>query len=108
MAIDLKKLEEKLDRVLETETEESFKQWLENKRNMELTPKEKAIELIDQYRLILIHSETDAGEEILCTTIAKQCALVSVDEIIKANPKVKHLKSSISYWQEVLREIKEY
>ena len=49
-----------------------------------MTPKEKAIELIDQYRLILIQSETDAGEEILCTTIAIQCALIAVDEIINS------------------------
>jgi len=49
-----------------------------------MTPQEKAIELVDQYRLILIQSETDAGEEILCTTIAKQCALVAVNEIIES------------------------
>ena len=54
-----------------------------------MTPQEKAIqeeaiELIDQYRLILIQSETDAGEEILCTTIAKQCALIAVNEIINS------------------------
>ena len=49
-----------------------------------MTPEEKAHQLIDQYRLILIQSETDAGEEMLCTTIAKQCALIAVDEIIES------------------------
>jgi hypothetical protein len=48
-----------------------------------MTPQEKATKLIDQYRLILIQSETDAGEEILCTTIAKQCSLRAIDEILE-------------------------
>lgn len=47
-----------------------------------MTPKEKAVELVDSFRIILIQSDTDAGEEIICTTIAKQCALIAVDEIL--------------------------
>ena len=47
-----------------------------------MTPKEKAEELVDKYRFILIKSNTDAGEEILCTLLAKECALVAVDEIL--------------------------
>jgi hypothetical protein len=44
-----------------------------------MIPKEKAEELVDKYKLILIMSDTDAGEEILCTSISKQCALIAVE-----------------------------
>ena len=47
-----------------------------------MTPKEKAIELVDKYRIVLIQSDTDASEEILCTIIAKQCALIAVGELL--------------------------
>ncbi len=47
-----------------------------------MSVKEKAQQIVDKYRVVLIQSDTDAGEEILCTTIAKQCALVAMDEMI--------------------------
>lgn len=34
MTIDLKKLEEKLDKLFSDETEESFREWLESKRQL--------------------------------------------------------------------------
>jgi hypothetical protein len=43
-----------------------------------MTPKDKARDLVDAYRFILIQSETEAGEEILCTSIAIECALTNV------------------------------
>ena len=73
-----------------------------------MTPQEKSIKLIDQYRLILIHSETDAGEEILCTTIAKQCALVAVDEILNQDAAafdVTEREYHFGYWQNVKQEL---
>jgi hypothetical protein len=84
-----------------------------------MTPQKKAKELVDQYRIILIHSETDAGEEILCTTIAKQCALVAVDGILEDNrtslkladdedlhPHARGLiLGSLAIWLEVKQEI---
>ena len=48
-----------------------------------MKPKEKAKELVDTYRIMLMNSDTECGEEILCTVIAKQCALIAVDEMIK-------------------------
>jgi hypothetical protein len=47
------------------------------------TPKEKAEELINSYRIILMNEDTECGNEILCTSIAKQCALIAVDEILE-------------------------
>ena len=37
-----------------------------------MTAKEKARELVDTYRIMLMNSDTDCGQEILCTVIAKQ------------------------------------
>lgn len=48
-----------------------------------MTPKEKAEDLVGKFKIPLILSDTDAGEEIICTTISKQCALIAVDEILK-------------------------
>jgi hypothetical protein len=47
-----------------------------------MKPKEKAISLVDRYRIILMNEDTECGEEILCSVIAKKCALIAVDEMI--------------------------
>jgi hypothetical protein len=65
--------------------------------------KEKAFELVDTYKFVLWSEDTQCGEEILCTGIAKQCALIAVDEIIDL---VKHMDvDSEDYWNEVKHEI---
>lgn len=46
------------------------------------TPQEKADNLVNQYRIILMTEDTDCGNEILCTRIAKDSALIAVDEVI--------------------------
>jgi hypothetical protein len=70
-----------------------------------MTPKEKAISLVDSYRMILMNEDTECGEEILCTVIAKQCALIAVDELIKEERKTDDYYEIGSYWQEVKQEI---
>jgi hypothetical protein len=74
-----------------------------------MKPKEKAISLVDSYRIILMNEDTECGEEILCTVIAKQCALIAVDEIIRSNPHSNPLntnvESTMEYWQQVKQEI---
>jgi hypothetical protein len=47
-----------------------------------MSAKDKAIELVDTYRIMLMNSDTECGEEILCTVIAKQCALIAMDEML--------------------------
>mgnify|MGYP006974897755 CR=1 FL=1 len=47
-----------------------------------MTPQEKANNLVNQYRIILMREDTDCGNEILCSRIAKDSALIAVDEII--------------------------
>jgi hypothetical protein len=47
-----------------------------------MSAKDKAIELVDTYRIMLMNSDTECGQEILCTVIAKSCALIAVDEML--------------------------
>jgi hypothetical protein len=54
-----------------------------------MTPKEKAIELVED-----MHDAPEIGYN----EHAKQCALIAVDEILK-------LRVNIPYWQEVKKEI---
>lgn len=89
-----------------------------------MTPKEKAEQILYKYKLILITSDTDAGEEILCTLISKQCVLILVDEIIDSSPRFPNdtdwddcgathqyyyeaqREAAEIYWKEVKQEIK--
>ena len=69
-----------------------------------MTPKDKAKDLVDIYRIMLMNTDTECGEEILCTMIAKYCALIAVDQILNAiNPFGQFLGKD--YWQEVKQEI---
>jgi hypothetical protein len=47
-----------------------------------MSAKDKAIELVDTYKFVLWSEDTQCGDEILCTGIAKQCALIAVDEML--------------------------
>jgi hypothetical protein len=72
-----------------------------------MTPKEKAEELVGKFKIPLILSDTDAGEEIICTTISKKCALIAFDEIFFA---LKYnldgaTSGSVKYWNQVKIEI---
>ena len=81
-----------------------------------MTTKLKAEELVNSYRIILMNEDTECGNEILCTSIAKQCALIAVDEILNIeHPQIiiytEIIKNSIrdyfqdEYWEEVKKEI---
>ena len=59
-----------------------------------MTPTEKADELITHFKMILMDEDTDCGCEILCTSIAKKCALIAVDELIY------HIRWSLAYGYE--------
>jgi hypothetical protein len=68
-----------------------------------MTPKEKAQDLVNRYRAILMNENTNCGEEILCTTIAKKIALDVVDEIISVIAQGALLR--VVYYDEVKQEI---
>jgi hypothetical protein len=61
-----------------------------------MTPKEKANKLCMRF---LIQTTTDIPYAIN-KAIAKECALIAVDEILKTNP-----YKARNYWQEVKTEI---
>lgn len=71
---------------------------------MELTPKEKAKELVEKF------SDLEEGEMYIGK--AKQCALIAVDEILEATPHSPSLPlelmphfSAMKYWKEVKEEL---
>ena len=76
-----------------------------------MTPKEKAKELVDKYL------DIDSKYEYLSYSMAKQCALIAVDEILEW-PQVHDLEKICDYsdefyvrpsryWTEVKQEIEE-
>ena len=65
-----------------------------------MTPKEKAIELVDNYFTLI--------DGLVEFKLIKQCALIAVDEILKSNPTKINCDSSelnYGYYQEVKQEI---
>ncbi len=70
-----------------------------------MTPKEKAENLIWKY---LTSRDVDGHNDVRDVHAAIRCALIAVDEIIKAvnNPDETYLmKDDVNYWQEVKQEI---
>lgn len=68
-----------------------------------MTPKEKAIELLDKYDFVYIANYTSMFE-------VKNCALIAVDEILKELLDYKFNndmddESSINYWNKVKQEL---
>ena len=74
-----------------------------------MTPKEKAEELVRRYMQLRPHPT----EDYLDNEDAKLCALIAVDEILKANPIVplsfmlesEALNAAQEYWTKVKKEI---
>ena len=73
-----------------------------------MTPKEKAKELFDKYCYAIRTEERDSGY-FTNVIYAKQCALISVQEIINSNPHSNPLNteasSTMEFWQKVKTEI---
>ena len=68
-----------------------------------MTPNEKANELFDKFYMAIPSDEMG-----LCDEASRLCALIAVDEILKAvdNPDETYLmKHSVNYWIEVKQEI---
>lgn len=75
-----------------------------------MTAKEKANQLITEYKMILMDSDSECGNEILCTLIAKQCAKLSVRQILSSNPQSNpftELNSTFDWWFEVYNLLSE-
>ena len=79
-----------------------------------MTPKEKAEDLVNQFRMILMDEDTDCGNEILCTSIAIKNALILTYEVGRRVPYQKRSSSNlikddltVEYWGEVMKELRE-
>jgi hypothetical protein len=74
-----------------------------------MTAKEKAEELVNVYRVLLMDDGEDYGQEILVSMLSRQCALIAVDEILKENKRInlggEFPTPLTNYWQEVKKEI---
>lgn len=75
-----------------------------------MTPKEKAQQLADD--MFIEMSSFSVTDEVL-ETVAKQCALIAVDEILKSgctlpnnNAYYGDNEEASKYWQEVKQELK--
>jgi hypothetical protein len=75
-----------------------------------MTPEQQAIDLVNQYRMILMQEDTDCGCEILCTSIAIKTAIVSINQMILLVdaylPIDKEVIDLFDYLQQVKRELK--
>ena len=79
-------------------------------KKINMTPREKAEDLIAQFKIILMDSDSECGNEILCTLIAKQCAKLSVRQILSSNPQSNpftELNSTFDWWFEVYNLLSE-
>jgi len=71
---------------------------------MNKSPEEKAKELFDQYHNLIQDIGEELGQEILVSILAKNCALIAVDEILNINSVDKDFSLS-HYWLDVKQEI---
>ena len=69
-----------------------------------MTPKEKALELIQKYNLVVLDTALGGSNQRV-----KQCALIAVDEILWEIIKYadnSYVIENSKYWEEVKQEIK--
>ena len=78
-----------------------------------MTPKEKAEDPVNQFRMILMDEDTDCGNEILCTSIAVKNALILTYEVGRRVPyqnksNRNEIKDdlTVEYWAEVWEELR--
>ena len=70
--------------------------------------KEKAEELVNKYRVILMDEDTDCGNEILCSLIAIKNSHIAVDEILEFMDKFNidmEYKHQAKWWRKVKIEL---
>jgi len=74
-----------------------------------MTPEERALSIVNTYRMILMDEDTDCGNEILCTSIAIKNALVAINEMIlmiDVLPLDEEVIDLFDYLQQVKTELK--
>ena len=74
-----------------------------------MTPEQKALSIVNTYRMILMNEDTDCRCEILCTSIAIKNALVAINEMIlmiDVLPLDEEVIDLFDYLQQVKTELK--
>ena len=74
-----------------------------------MTPEQRALSIVNTYRMILMDADTECGNEILCTSIAIKNALVAINQIIlliDVLPLDDEVIELFDYVQKVKNEIK--
>ncbi len=66
-----------------------------------MTPKEKAKQLVDIYKIFVI----GRNDSVIEKQNAKKCALIAVDEILFITEMYNDTYAETSYWEEVKKEI---
>ena len=78
-------------------------------RNIIMTPKQKANDLVDSFRIILMNEDTDCGNEILCNMIAIKHAEICVNEAMEHAQMIptayKHYPNAYQYFLKVRQEL---
>ena len=96
-----------MEKEMEKDVEKLIYNGIEKRNKMILAPKEKANELVTMHHNLIQDIGGELGQEILVTILAKQCALIAVDEILfvlEYNLDFK-MERSIGYYLEVKEEI---
>ena len=71
-----------------------------------MTANEKANDLVNQYRMILMDEDTDCGNEILCSLIAIKSAKITAYEMIDHISKgADYSGYKVRYWKDVINEL---
>ena len=71
-----------------------------------MTAIEKANDLVNQYRMILMNEDTDCGNEVLCSLIAIKSAKITANEMIEYISKVADYNGyNLRYWNDVINEL---
>lgn len=74
-----------------------------------MTPKEKANNLVDTFRIVLMYEDTDCGNEILCSLIAIKNAEICINEVIEhvqnISTKYKGYENAYKYFIKVKHEL---
>jgi hypothetical protein len=74
-----------------------------------MTPEQRALSIVDTYRMILMNADTECGNEILCTSIAIKNALVAINQMIlmiDGLPLDEHVIDLFDYLQKVKNELR--
>ena len=74
-----------------------------------MTPEQRALSIVNTYRMILMDADTECGNEILCTSISIKNALVAINQIIlliDVLPLDEEVIELFDYVQKVKNEIK--